>query len=255
MKKKPTPAQLAARAKFAEMARSGAFKKKKRVAKKNPAKKTVSDKISQLVHEGYPQKQAVAIAMSEMRAGKVKRNPSGHQYTVKQWKRGKNTASGNPVYEFVLIDASGYHIHGKTKPNANFVYGIGSTAVHAGDVITATLSKTASGRIYMTGFGSVDTYGGNPIVLVSDAPAKRRTKKNPITLISDKPKKNPVTRAYSKKKSNFPFVVEYKNKSTGNWNSKGAFKTNAEAKNYAYALHASHPSATIRVMKYTGGAM
>ena len=47
------------------------------VAKKtNPAKKTVSQKISQLRHEGYPQHQAVAVALSEQRAGKVKRNPS-----------------------------------------------------------------------------------------------------------------------------------------------------------------------------------
>lgn len=45
--------------------------------KTNPAKKTVSQKISQLVHEGYPQRQAVAVALSEQRAGKVKRNPSG----------------------------------------------------------------------------------------------------------------------------------------------------------------------------------
>jgi len=168
--KKPTPAQLAARAKFAEMARSGAFKRKKNptakaatyyvhanlgygnsahfkvmatpgvnsvrsaanqvaahlgypvfvssrnerptaeglpvvryefidndqtkavdlfvypakreglkyvTLKSNPAKrkKTVSEKISQLVREGYPQKQAVAVALSEQRAGKVKANP------------------------------------------------------------------------------------------------------------------------------------------------------------------------------------
>jgi len=70
--RKATPAQLAARERFAEMARSGAFKRK---AKKNPAKKTVSQKISQLTREGYPQKQAVAIALSEERKGKVKRNP------------------------------------------------------------------------------------------------------------------------------------------------------------------------------------
>ena len=44
-------------------------------AKKNPAKKTVSQKISQLRHEGYPQRHAVAVALSEQRAGKVKRNP------------------------------------------------------------------------------------------------------------------------------------------------------------------------------------
>jgi len=43
----------------------------------NPHKKTVSQKISQLEHEGYPHKQSIAIALSEQRRGKVKRNPSG----------------------------------------------------------------------------------------------------------------------------------------------------------------------------------
>ena len=134
--KKASPAQLAARKKFAEMARSGAFKKRKsnprpqhktmqagidaaikrfadslqhwinegysfdealeRVKesstlgpasikkaiemigyKNNPIKKTVIKKFSQLTHEAYPQKQAVAVALSEKRAGKVKRNPEG----------------------------------------------------------------------------------------------------------------------------------------------------------------------------------
>ena len=68
-----TAAQIAARERFAEMARSGAFA---RNAKRNPAKKTVSQKISQLTREGYPQKQAVAIALSEKRQGKVKANPT-----------------------------------------------------------------------------------------------------------------------------------------------------------------------------------
>jgi hypothetical protein len=43
----------------------------------NPREKTVSQKISQLEHEGYPHKQSIAIALSEQRKGKVKRNPSG----------------------------------------------------------------------------------------------------------------------------------------------------------------------------------
>ena len=51
------------------------YKAKLSGVKRNPAKKTVSKKISQLVHEGYPQRQAVAVALSEQRAGKVKRNP------------------------------------------------------------------------------------------------------------------------------------------------------------------------------------
>jgi metal-responsive CopG/Arc/MetJ family transcriptional regulator len=145
--KPPSPAQLAARARFAEMARSGSLNRKRQIAakkraanpstvhkpvaskgfisyrykgpygyimigatddddalkearrssskpvtienleiwdgkkyvpvfKNNPRKKTVSQKISQLVHEGYPQRQAVAVALNEQRAGKVKRNPA-----------------------------------------------------------------------------------------------------------------------------------------------------------------------------------
>jgi hypothetical protein len=77
--KPPSAAQLAARARFAEMARNGSLNRKRQIAAKkrakNPVKKTVSEKISQLVHEGYPQRQAVAVALNEQRAGKVKRNP------------------------------------------------------------------------------------------------------------------------------------------------------------------------------------
>jgi len=153
--KPPSPAQLAARERFAEMARSGSLNRKRQIAakkraenpvetemryqifrsnggidstyktlaqmknaldeidnppgkfygydsvtgttyrsfayntptrKRNPAKKTVSQKISQLVHEGYPQRQAVAVALNEQRAGKVKRNPAKatmvHGYAV-----------------------------------------------------------------------------------------------------------------------------------------------------------------------------
>ena len=84
--KPPSAAQLAARARFAEMARSGSLNRKRQIAakkkaaaaapKSNPRKKTVSQKISQLVHEGYPQRQAVAVALNEQRTGKVKRNPT-----------------------------------------------------------------------------------------------------------------------------------------------------------------------------------
>jgi hypothetical protein len=84
--KPPSAAQLAARERFAEMARSGSLNRKRQIAAKkraaeaapkaNPRKKTVSQKISQLVNEGYPQKQAIAVALNEQRAGKVKRNPA-----------------------------------------------------------------------------------------------------------------------------------------------------------------------------------
>jgi hypothetical protein len=102
--KPPSAAQLAARKRFAEMARNGSLNRKRQIAakkkaadapKSNPRKKTVSQKISQLVHDGYPQKQAVAVALNEQRAGKVKRNParakpkSSTVYRVEYSKDGK----------------------------------------------------------------------------------------------------------------------------------------------------------------------
>ena len=175
--KKASPAQLAARKKFAEMARTGAFKKRKSNPKTsntalanwldqiasgdtfsetklkealkhpavtaedkivikaaligkpyshtdlydaaihirqygkraaNPRKKTVSQKISQLTHEGYPQKQAVAVALSEQRAGKVKRNPMKHIAGEHDFNLGNNyyariTMTGNNEYYAVIF--------------------------------------------------------------------------------------------------------------------------------------------------------
>lgn len=40
--------------------------------KKGSSKKTVSENISKLRHEGYPEKQAVAIAISESKRRKKK---------------------------------------------------------------------------------------------------------------------------------------------------------------------------------------
>jgi hypothetical protein len=66
----------------------------------NPAKKTVSKKISQLVHEGYPQRQAVAVALSEQRSGKVKRNPSKRTYEVYCQSPGMNIHSWTKLATF-----------------------------------------------------------------------------------------------------------------------------------------------------------
>lgn len=211
--KKPTPAQLAARARFAEMARSGAFKRKAKrnpaakgttyyvhanlgygqsqqfkvttspgtnsvrsaanqvaahlgypvfvssrnerptseglpvvryefiddaqtkavdlfvyptkreglkyaTIKTNPAKKTVSQKISQLTREGYPQKQAIAIALSEERAGKVKRNPRASNPATGQKKSGTklNPVKNRDLAKGVAESRVAYAVHWPDRP-------------------------------------------------------------------------------------------------------------------------------------------
>jgi len=76
--------------------------------KTNPAKKTVSQKISQLVHEGYPQRQAVAVALSEQRSGKVKRNPGKVKY--------RNLATDLKGDQRV-----GYSVHLASQPGHNAI--------------------------------------------------------------------------------------------------------------------------------------
>lgn len=290
--KKASPAQLAARKKFAEMARSGAFKKAKVTRiKKNPTiqyivyseltpgkykqmlvtenkqraistanvnqmenyhsvvedqvghliydaatrknylqsnpskrKKTVSQKISQLVHEGYPQKQAVAVALSEKRAGKVKMNPMNEmrEFTVIKWKRGKNTTNGNPVYEFVLKDEFGGMHTGKTKPNAGWVYGISS--VYEGDTITAALEETKGGRVYMVDYG--------------------KRKSNPVKRSS---RSAVVPNPRAKKPQKFYKVSIMQEGLHKNWMGLANFYTFAEAENYAHYLSKQHKNWTIRV--------
>jgi len=312
--KKASPAQLAARKRFAEMARSGAFKKAKRAAdkaknpvkvtriKKNPTiqyivfseltpgkykqmlvtenkqraistadvnqmenyhsvvedqvghliydaatrksylqsnpskrKKTVSQKISQLVHEGYPQKQAVAVALSEQRAGKVKMNPMAEmrEFTVIKWKRGKNTTNGNPVYEFILQDEFGGMHTGKTKPNSGFVYAISS--VYEGDKIHAALEETKSGRVYMIDYGKRKAN-----------PHKRSSSRSAVV-------PNPQARSTkSQSFSNWKYSVEAKRMIPGGhvFEPIAGFATKIQAQDYVNAILASHKNVTLRIKAY-----
>lgn len=163
MKRKPTPAQIAARERFAEMARSGAFKRK---AKRNPAKKTVSQKISQLTREGYPQKQAVAIALSEQRAGKVKRNPAQSMQTFEII----DTTTGESEGFYKAADAqlafevwarsNGYKSFSEMKQKEKF-------GARGRFIAVESQQRKRNPRAF------------NPIILVSDKPIVTKRKSNP----------------------------------------------------------------------------
>lgn len=368
-KKKASPAQLAARKKFAEMARSGAFKKAKRAAdrdknpaktaKRKPAKKTVSQKISQLVHEGYPQKQAVAVALSEKRAGKVKSNPMGEKFVVGKYYETRSIgdqnikigatvlsrtdktvkvkgtdglmkssyrlsmdhngnecfypwgrysmspmicaddmkAKSNPlpqVSETILqqlggnkfiamtgasrISGDSTHLSFKIPRNTSKANAIGIYYDRGSDTYTMKFWKQKGAptfemvlveqfddvyadmlRTLFTDVTGLETSLGTMGRRTNPAKSgKKTTRTNPIKRSSRSAVvPNPLSKkiAISKKKANFPYMVEYKNTGTGKWNAKAAFKTLNEAKNLAYVFADQYPKLTIRVVKHTGGSM
>lgn len=188
MKRKPTPAQIAARERFAEMARSGAFKRK---AKRNPAKKTVSQKISQLTREGYPQKQAVAIALSEERAGKVRRNPI-ERYELRRLDKRNDLDS---TYKTLTQAKSA--LDEIDRPAASFYVVDTETGKH----YFSFQAETKLPHIEIRGTAMQKAYkrnprASNPIILVSDKP------------ITSKRKANPVKRRVMKEKRPFYYVVK-----------------------------------------------
>ena len=180
MKRKPTPAQLAARERFAEMARSGAFKRK---AKRNPAKKTVSQKISQLTREGYPQKQAIAIALSEERAGKVKRNPISGQEAGEF----RMTVNGKTVTRFFAYDNDAWaNSHGFNYRLLSNVVKVGSPVRFTKTRAIVAIDEAADGspvtetwEIRNLKFYKSNPRASNPIILVSDKPKRVTRKSNP----------------------------------------------------------------------------
>lgn len=276
--KKPTPAQLAARAKFAEMARSGAFKRKAKatrrkaapkvktsagsysvvtrdgntelegvtqaqakkyiadrakktkrfagfwsVVKANPSKMTVSEKISQLVREGYPQKQAVAVVLSEERAGKVKRNPA--KFTASQLDALREHYAGIETID-PLSDS---YMKLTAKLDAMSLPILKQLA----DARIKWISSLARNRVTRMERKTNPATGSR----------KSRTKLNPMAA--------PVQVSSD---SMFKYAVEAK-RSLGSagavFETVAAFHTKTQAQDYAKAILASHPAATLRIKTYS----
>lgn len=318
--KKPTPAQLAARAKFAEMARSGAFKRK---AKRNPAandtisksmdleelatsmypsgnrpdddlyiamimrkmlvankaaygwkrtsdvedidfrrmlkeatieartpktnptrrKKTVSEKISQLTREGYPQKQAIAVALSEQRAGKVRRNPRASNPAKRSgWRITVLDDNNEPITQTFDTEEQGALWYAKGKADANMV----------GEIVRV-LPKSQKLAYWFDGTGihRAGTYGDQPFYKTRRA----QLKPNPATgRKGSGTKLNPMApAARSSSTSNWKYSVEAKRMlgSAGSvFEPLAGFQTKAQAQDYAKAILASHPGITLRIKTY-----
>lgn len=149
MKRKPTPAQIAARERFAEMARSGAFKKK---AKRNPAK--------------------------------IKRNPISGQEAGEF----RMTVNGKSVTRFFAHDndewANSYGFNYRLLSN---VVKVGSPvrftktrAIVAVDEAADGSPVTETWEIRDLKFYKSNPRASNPIILVSDKPITSKRKANPV---------------------------------------------------------------------------
>lgn len=240
--KKPTPAQLAARARFAEMARSGAFKRKAKAAKKakaNPRKKTVSQKISQLVHEGYPQKQAVAVALSEQRAGKVKRNPNALLKPVLRldgWEVSRYKSMDTAVAEARRRAVSDLE-YDKPNPKTHYVTKAGRTMYEVttqpyGDTIVMQVKPADALKLYELGYTSRDFH----------EQLRTKRKRNPATgRKGSGTKLNPAAKLPK-------YTVQVLMSNKHNWKRVAMFDSLEQAKMYAHAIPRAYKVVAVRVV-------
>ena len=174
----PTRGEISRELKTQRDAERRAYTRQGMTLKRNPAKKTVSQKISQLTREGYPQKQAVAIALSEQRAGKVKRNPAQSMQTFEII----DTTTGESEGFYKAADAqlafevwarsNGYKSFSEMKQKEKF-------GARGRFIAVESQQRKRNPR------------ASNPIILVSDKPKRVTRKSNPA-----KPKRVKVQRPF-----------------------------------------------------------
>ena len=200
----PTRGEISRELKAQRDAERRAYTRQGMTLKRNPAKKTVSQKISQLTREGYPQKQAVAIALSEQRAGKVKRNPISDVAQIIYQQLGanrfaamtgsKNFVAGDDYLMFSIPkNASPFNkVRITLTPNDTYnmeflkvgrLGDVSKTKVYE-DVYADQLQELFRGLTGMeTSLGTmgrrINPRASNPIILVSDKPKRVTRKSNP----------------------------------------------------------------------------
>ena len=173
----PTRGEISRELKAQRDAERRAYTRQGMTLKRNPAKKTVSQKISQLTREGYPQKQAVAIALNEEREGKVKRNPINETLIY-----GLAPGETRDYMEDLLYDG-GLKL---TQAQIEQVLKAASAAGYHSFRITGfdPTVKPDFTKALKTG-RKRNPRASNPIILVSDKPVKRR--RNPMARKSNGP--------------------------------------------------------------------
>lgn len=274
-KKKASPAQLAARKKFAEMARSGAFKKAKVTRiKKNPTKgeksfkagdMVITDKgqIGQVTYlkkqpAGYadvyklldvmandPYKQTflengnyingTRLKAYKKRAGKVKMNPMNEMREFTVIKWKRGKNTTNGNPVYEFILKDEFGGMHTGKTKPNAGWVYGISSVYEGDTIIAALEETKSGRVYMVDYGKRKSN-----------PSKRSSSRSAVIPNPQAPS------ARSKFSSNYKFSVEAKRLIPGGHTFEpiAGFATKVQAQDYVNAILASHKNVTLRIKSY-----
>lgn len=211
------------------------FRDAAKTAKRNPAKKTVSQKISQLMHEGYPQKQAVAVALSEQRANKVKSNPMGEKFVVGKYYETRSIGDQNIKIGATILSRTDKTV--KVKGTDNLMKS------------SYRLSMDYDGNEIFYPWGR---YSMSPMIGADDMKAKS----NPVKSGKKTTSTNPIKRSSSsavvpnpraKKPQKFYKVSIMQEGLHKNWMGLANFYTFAEAENYAHYLSKQHKNWTIRV--------
>jgi len=271
MKRKPTPAQIAARERFAEMARSGAFKKK---AKRNPAKKRSSQSNVIMPGDKTVYKRYTIIHPTSGEWFYIVRDGVniGSARSVAEAKsiidmlteglpnpRKKNPISGQEAGEFRMTvngkSVTRFFAH-DNDPWANsygFNYRLLSNVVKVGSPVRFTKTRaivavdeaadgtpvTETWEIRDLKFYKTNPRASNPIVLIRDSkPSKRKA--------------NPQAPSIKRKGArNIAYAVEAKRMLAGGgsqFEMIAGFPTKAQAQDYIDALLKSYPKGlTLRI--------
>ena len=230
----PTRGEISRELKAQRDAERRAYTRQGMTLKRNPAKKTVSQKISQLTREGYPQKQAVAIALNEERAGKVKRNPISGQEAGEF----RMTVNGKTVTRFFAHD---------NDPWANsygFEYRLLSNVVKVGSPIRFTKSRAI--------VAIDEAADGSPVTETWEIRNLKFYQNNPRA-------SNPQARSAKAKGSianpNYRYAVQAgkfytPGQKTMSFVNVAGFPTKAQAQDYIDALLKAYPKGlTLRIME------
>lgn len=215
-KRKPTPAQIAARERFAEMARSGAFKKKAAKArKKNPSRSGIG-------FEGYDP-YASMDRLDEYR----QKSDAELRYIIQdagEAARAQRGMSSEAKYLDQVNDATTV-LYERRLAREKAIAASNRSGRKIGKREASAINRLLTGR-------SSNPRASNPIILVSDKPIASKRKVNPVKRVA------------------LPYVVEAKRDIGGetvNMGAIAAFPGRAQADDYAKALQSRHKGLKLTV--------